>query len=185
MKRFQCVVSVSIVGSDYFLSMGVFVCVLVSECLRRRCCQPARPRPSPPPHARRPPSYLHDCSLVHWETNRGATHVLTSPWQPLSSPCPPCHTHTHTQSRVTHPHPPNLKTHTHTRACVLNSLDCIRCRTNLIHMPRQPSLKTPFMVQVSFSQLWVRSAATTLLFPPPLNHIVGKKRNSAALFSCV
>lgn len=99
--------------------------------------------------------------------------MLTSPWQPLSSPCPPCHTHT--QSRVTHPHPPNLKTHTHTRACVLNSLDCIRCRTNLIHMPRQPSLKTPFMVQVSFSQLWVRSAATTLLFPPLSITLWGKK----------
>lgn len=178
-------VSVSIVGSDYFLSMGVFVCVLVSECLRRRCCQPARPRPSPPPHARRPPSYLHDCSLVHWETSRWCHScvniAMATPLFPL-----PTMPHTHTQSRVTHPHPPNLKTHTHTRACVLNSLDCIRCRTNLIHMPRQPSLKTPFMVQVSFSQLWVRSAATTLLFPPPSqSHCGEKKKLCRTVLMCV
>lgn len=101
----------------------------------------------------------------------GATHVLTSPWQPLSSPCPPCHTHR--AESLIHTHPTSR--HTHTRTYVLNSLDCIRCRTNLIHMPRQPSLKTPFMVQVSFSQLWVRSAATTLLFSPLSITLWGKK----------
>lgn len=35
------------------------------------------------------------------------------------------------------------------------------------------------MVQVSFSQLWVRSAATTLLFfPLSLDHIVGEKKET-------
>lgn len=165
-------VSVSIVGSDYFLSMGVFVCVLVSECLRRRCCQPARPRPSPPPHARRPPSYLHDCSLVHWETSRWCHSCVNIA---MATPLFPLPTMPHTHTEQSHSSTPTQPQDTHTHACVRNSLDCIRCRTNLIHMPRQPSLKTPFMVQVSFSQLWVRSAATTLLFFPLSITLWGKK----------
>lgn len=44
----------------------------------------------------------------------GATHVLTSPWQPLSSPCPPCHTHT----EQSHSSTPTQPQDTHTHACV-------------------------------------------------------------------
>lgn len=95
----------------------------------------------------------------------------------MATPLFPLPTMPHTHREQSHSSTPTQPQDTHTRACVLNSLDCIRCRTNLIHMPRQPSLKTPFMAQVSFSQLWVRSAATTLLFPPPLSrsHCGGKK----------
>lgn len=42
----------------------------------------------------------------------GATHVLTSPWQPLSSPCPPRHTHSLKHTRSHSPTPTNLKIHT-------------------------------------------------------------------------
>lgn len=137
----QCVVSISTAGSSFFY-MGVFVCVLVSECVRCRCCQPSRP-PPPPPH---PPLTSTTAASSTGRPVGGATHVLTLPWQPLSSLCPP---HTHTVESLAHTHRPR-DTHTHTQTYTLNSLDCIRCRTNLIHMPRQPSLKSPFMVRVSF-----------------------------------
>lgn len=181
MKRFQCVVSVSIVGSDYFLSMGVFVCVLVSECLRRRCCQPARPRPSPPPHARRPPSYLHDCSLVHWETSRWCHSCVNIA---MATPLFPLPTMPHTQSRVTHPHPPNLKTHTHTyvRAEFLG-LHPVQDKLNPHAPPAifENSIHGSSLFQSTLGEV----CSNNFAFFPPLNHIVGKKRNSAALFSCV
>lgn len=65
----------------------------------------------------------------------GATHVLTSPWQPLSSPCPP----RHTAESPAHTHRPQDTNK------VNSSSHCIRSKLN----PWQPSLKSLVMVQVS------------------------------------
>lgn len=84
------------------------VCVRISECLRRRCCQPSRPPPSPThthTRAHTHPPYLHNCSLVHWETSRWchscvniamATPLFPLPTTPVTCPHPPTSRHTHT-----------------------------------------------------------------------------------------
>lgn len=165
-------VSVSIVGSDYFLSMGVFVCVLVSECLRRRCCQPARPRPSPPPHARRPPSYLHDCSLVHWETSRWCHScvniAMATPLFPL-----PTMPHTHRAESLIHTHPTSRHTHTRVRAEFLG-LHPVQDKLNPHAPPAifENSIHGSSLFQSTLGEV----CSNNFAFPPPLSITLwGKK----------
>ena len=139
------------------LDMGVFVCLLVCEMqVLSANLVLLLIHTDTHPHTHCPPPsspYLHDCSLVHWETGRWCHSCVNIAMATSLFPLP---TTPHTQ-RSHSPTPTNLKTHTHThtrshtQTYTLNPQDCIRCRTNLIHMPRQPSLKSPFTVQVSFS----------------------------------
>lgn len=117
------------------------------------CSSHAQTLPPPPPH----PLTSTTAASSTGRPVGGATHVLTSPWQPLSSPCPPRHTH----SGVTRPHPPHQTqdTHTYARVYTLNSLDCIRCGTNFIHMPCQPCLKSPCLLQITLDELWDHNVA--------------------------
>lgn len=83
--------------------LGVFVCRSGFECLRRRCCQPVSHHTNI--HTLSLP-YLHDVASSTGRPAGGATHVLTLPWQPLSSPCPPLHTHR--AESLAHAHQPQV-----------------------------------------------------------------------------
>lgn len=111
-----CVVSIS-TGGSYFFSLHGCVCVRISAQMSETQVLSAislsssfSSSCSSHTHKHSPPLTSMTAASSTGRPVGGATHVLTSPWQPLSSPCPSRHTH----SRVTRPHPPHQPQDTHT-----------------------------------------------------------------------